>query len=100
MKKDLEKLKKLNDFILKEDLESTNQGEKLSARQRLALLFDDGKYKEIFKFVKNLNSPSFKDGLVCASGMVNGRNIFAYASEFSDQGGSIGRLQADQIPEI
>lgn len=98
MKKDLERLKKINKLI---DSESSSSNEKLSPRQRMALLFDNGNYKEIFRYARNSElSTSFKDGIICASGFVNGRPVLAYATEPDAFGGSLGRVQTNQLMDM
>lgn len=101
MEKDLERLRKLHNYAESETTASKKSSQNLSSRQRLKLLFDKGEYKELFKFAKSSQTDnSFKDGLVCGAGMINNRPALAYASEFDVQGGSVGRLQADQIYEL
>lgn len=73
--------------------------ERLSARQRLALLFDQGQYRELFRFARNADDKSWSDGIVCGHGEVHGRPLIAYATEVHVQGGSIGMLQARQMAE-
>jgi len=72
-----------------------------SARERLKSLFDPGTGQELFRFVRNrLDKPSFSDGIVCASGEIQGRPLLAWASEFETMGGSIGALQTRQLNEL
>jgi acetyl-CoA carboxylase carboxyltransferase component len=72
---------------------------RLSARQRLAQLFDPDSGRELFRFARGSDDPDFRDGLVCAHGTVHGRPVIAWASEFQVQGGSLGALQARQMAE-
>lgn len=72
-----------------------------SARQRLKALFDSGTGQELFRFARNrLDKLDFRDGIVCASGEIQGRPLLAWASEFETQGGSIGALQTQQLNEL
>ncbi|MBF2053109.1 MAG: hypothetical protein IGS03_06540 [Candidatus Sericytochromatia bacterium] len=76
---------------------------RLSARQRLAALFDAGDYRELFRFARaqsDLAGPHCDDGVVCAHGKVHGQPVMAYATEFQVQGGSLGVLQTRQIAEV
>lgn len=73
---------------------------KFSARQRLALLFDQGQYTEMFRFARGLEDTSWSDGIVCGHGKVHGRPVIAFATEVQVQGGSIGVLQAKQMAEV
>lgn len=98
MNKDLENLKQTEDLLQKKP---PRKLERLSAQKRLELLFDDGKFKHLFRFVR---SDPFKDkidnNLICASGRVNGQDILAYACEFNILGGSLGVQQGQQIIEL
>lgn len=52
----------------------------LNAHQRLALLFDQGQYQELFRFVQeHPGTQANQDALVCAHGDVNGQAVLAYA---------------------
>lgn len=72
----------------------------LSARQRLSRLFDQGVYREVFRFARAPEARGWADGIVCAHGLVHGRPVAAYATEVQVQGGSLGVLQTRQIAEL
>ncbi|HEY9844289.1 MAG TPA: carboxyl transferase domain-containing protein [Candidatus Obscuribacterales bacterium] len=72
----------------------------LSARQRLKLLYDQGEYRELFRFARAPEARNWQDGIVCAHGLVHGRPVAAYATEVQVQGGSQGMLQTRQIAEL
>lgn len=61
---------------------------KLSARQRLEMLFDEGTFVEYGHLAGGAEFPA--DALVCGVGRVEGRTVFAGAEDFSVAGGSIG----------
>ena len=73
---------------------------KLDARQRMALLFDDGWYAEIGALAGNLSEtgdyPAPADGLIAGFGMVEGRLVLAAAEDFTVLGGSIGDAAASK----
>jgi len=80
---------------------------KLTARQRLDLLFDPGTFKEIDMFVThrctNYNMEKTEipaDGVVSGHGLVNGRTVFAYAQDFTSRAGSLGEMQAKKICKV
>jgi acetyl-CoA carboxylase carboxyltransferase component len=84
-----------------------HEKKKLTARERLNLLFDEGTFREIDMFVKhrstNFEMPSTEipaDGVVTGHGMVNGRPLFAYAQDFTSLGGSLGEQHAAKIVKI
>lgn len=98
MSKDIQRLKAYQAKIASDKTQRENR---LSPYERLALFFDQGKYKELFRFAKtHEQSRHFKDGLVSGVGKVHGRPVVAYASEFTFQGGSVGHLQANQIMDL
>lgn len=99
MKKDFAKYQEVNKLIDSENFEK-REG-KFTPRERLSFLFDNGDYKELFKYASvDPTINSFKDGVVCAFGSVNGKTVFAYASEFSFEGGSVGVHQSKQMLEL
>ena len=64
---------------------------KLTARERLNLLFDPGTFREIDMFVSHrcvnfgmekVEIPS--DGVITGHGQVDGRTVFAFAQDFTD----------------
>lgn len=81
---------------------------KLTAYERIALLFDDDSFEEIDAFVTPANQPvefgkvdrSYGDGVVVGHGKVNGRLVFAYAQDFTIMGGSLGIVHAKKITKI
>jgi methylmalonyl-CoA decarboxylase alpha subunit len=80
---------------------------KLTARERINLLLDEGSFVEIDKFVKH-RSTSFDmaevdapaDGVVTGYGTVDGRLVFVYAQDFTVVGGSLGEMHAAKICKI
>lgn len=71
---------------------------KLTARERLELLFDPNTFEELGQF----HGGSLGDGKVsCAVitgfGKIHGRVAGAYAQDFSIQGGTLGRVEGEKI---
>ncbi|MDO4553246.1 MAG: acyl-CoA carboxylase subunit beta [Bacillota bacterium] len=80
---------------------------KLTARERIELLFDQGSFVEIDVFVShrcnNFDMPNVKapgDGVVTGYGMVEGRLVFAFAQDFTVLGGSLGEYHAEKIVKV
>jgi propionyl-CoA carboxylase beta chain len=81
---------------------------KLTARERISLLFDKDSFEEIDAFVTPADQPvefgkverSFGDGVIVGHGKVNGRLVFAYAQDFTIMGGSLGIVHAKKIAKI
>ncbi len=98
---DLTRFKQAEQSLQSEEKNRPVRPGRQSARERLKLLFDPGTGQELFRFVRNrLDKPSFSDGIVCASGEIQGRPLLAWASEFETMGGSIGALQTRQLNEL
>ncbi|MGH9325856.1 MAG: acyl-CoA carboxylase subunit beta [Terriglobia bacterium] len=80
---------------------------KLSARERLALLFDEANFEETDKLVEH-RSQDFGlaaqrvpgDGVVSGFGRINGRLTFAFAQDFTLLGGSLSEANAGKICKV
>jgi methylmalonyl-CoA decarboxylase subunit alpha len=83
-----------------ERLEKHRASGKLSARQRIDLLFDAGTFVEIGVFAAGLteggDTPAPADGLVAGFGLIDGRPALAGAEDFTVLAGSIGDAGADK----
>ena len=91
----------------KKAVEKHKKKGKLTARERLNCLFDDGTFREIDMFVKHrcvnfgmekVNIES--DGVITGHGMVDGRPIFAFAQDFTSRAGSLGEMHAKKICKV
>ncbi len=85
-------------------LEKVKSTGRLTARERLARLFDTGSFVELDKFVEhrcvNFGMDQTEvpgEGVVTGYGLVNGRTVFAFAQDFSTMGGSLGEMHAAKI---
>ena len=78
---------------------------KLDARARMALLFDGGSFREIGLLATDLgkldsSKPSPADGVVCGTGLIDGRMACAAAYDFTVQGGSIGAVGERKVARL
>ncbi|PKB78272.1 MAG: methylmalonyl-CoA carboxyltransferase [SAR202 cluster bacterium Io17-Chloro-G9] len=80
---------------------------KLSARERLALLMDQGTFQEIDTFVTHrtqefglAEQKILGDAVVTGYGMVEGRQVFAYAQDFTVFGGSLSEVVSEKICKV
>ena len=80
---------------------------KLSARERLDILFDANSFTEIDPFVKHRgsgfgleNNRPEGDAVVVGHGTVDGRTVFAYAQDFTLFGGSVSEAAAEKIVKL
>lgn len=71
---------------------------KLTARERLDLLFDSGTFQEIGRFAGgNINKGVPGAAVITGFGEVWGRKVAVYAQDFSVQGGSMGVAEGNKI---
>ena len=77
---------------------------RLTARERIDLLFDPDTFTEIDTLVlpRHENYPGGKssrlgDGVVTGFGLVNGRRVFAASQDAAVMGGSLGEMHANKI---
>ena len=83
-----------------------NEG-KLTARERIAMLFDPGSFQELDQLVVHRNSDFGMDkqripgdGVVAGYGTVQGRLAYAFAQDFTVFGGSLSETHAAKIVKI
>jgi propionyl-CoA carboxylase beta chain len=80
---------------------------KMTARERIALLVDEGSFEEIDVFVEHaathfgMASKKFPgDGVVTGFGRIDGRPVGLYSQDFTVLGGSLGLAHARKICKI
>ncbi len=80
---------------------------KLTARERIELLFDPGSFEEVDKLITH-RCRDFGmedqivpgDGVVAGHGLIDGRQVFAFAQDFTVFGGSLSETNAAKIVKI
>ncbi|TDI87749.1 MAG: acyl-CoA carboxylase subunit beta [Caldithrix sp.] len=80
---------------------------KLTARERIDLLLDEGSFQEIDMLVKHQYSDFgldkqryYGDGVVTGHGLINGRQIFVFSQDFTVLGGSLSEAYGKKICKI
>jgi propionyl-CoA carboxylase beta subunit len=80
---------------------------KLTARERIDLLFDPGTFEELDKLVTHrcrdfgMDKQIIPgDGVIAGHGLVDGRQVFAFAQDFTVFGGSLSETNAAKIVKI
>jgi len=80
---------------------------RLTARERLALLLDQGSFRETDAFVTHRTSDFglaerkvLTDGVVTGWGTIDGRLTYAFSQDFTVFGGSLGEAHAEKICKI
>src|SRR6516225_8252178 len=88
-------------------LKRHHEAGKLSARERIELLFDPGTFEEVDKLVTHrcrdfgMESQIVPgDGVVAGHGLVDGRQVFAFAQDFTVFGGSLSETNAAKIVKV
>ncbi|MFY0309549.1 acyl-CoA carboxylase subunit beta [Leisingera sp. D0M16] len=80
---------------------------KLTARERIELLLDEGSFEEFDMFVSHRcadfgmedNKPA-GDGVVTGWGTINGRQVYVFSQDFTVLGGSVSATHAQKICKI
>ncbi len=78
---------------------------KLSARERLDVLLDDGSFVEVDRFVTSRTSadgetPIYGDGVVTGHGRIDGRIVYVFSQDFTVFGGSLSESHAAKICKV
>lgn len=88
-------------------IESQHKKGKLTARERIHFLMDEGTFQEIGMLVTHrstnfgLDKTKFLgDGVVTGYGTVNGRTTYVFAQDFTVMGGSLAEAHASKICKI
>ncbi len=80
---------------------------KLTARERLELLLDEGTFIELDAYARHRSTSfgqdkhrPFGDGVVTGYGLVEGRQVAVFAQDFTVFGGSLGEVFGEKIVKI
>lgn len=90
-----------------ERIEAQHERGKLSARERLDLLLDEGSFVELDRFVTHRSSDFgladqkiLGDGVVTGYGTIHGRLVYAFSQDFTVFGGSLSETHAEKIVKL
>ncbi len=114
MSTQLEKIKELIELREKARLggglkriESQHLKGKYTARERIAMLLDEGSFEEFDMFVEHRchnfgmeNQKYLGDGVVAGYGTIEGRLVYVFAQDFTVFGGSLSEMQAKKICKV
>ncbi len=109
-----EKLSKLNQMRTEAQLgggqkriDSQHSKGKLTARERLDLLLDEGSFEEVGMFVTHRSTQFgldqekyLGDGVVTGYGTIGGRLVYVFSQDFTVFGGSLSETHAEKICKI
>ena len=91
----------------KERIDKQHQAGKMTARERIDALLDQGSFQEMYAFAKHRctyfgmdtkDVPA--DGVITGAGAVSGRLVHVAAQDFTAVGGAVGEVHADKIVEM
>ncbi|WP_303315562.1 acyl-CoA carboxylase subunit beta [Flavivirga abyssicola] len=109
-----DKINKLNERIAlahlgggQKRIDKQHAKKKLTARERVNYLMDEGSFEEIGVLVTHRttdfgmeNEIYFGDGVITGYGTVNGRLVYVYAQDFTVFGGALSETHAEKICKI
>jgi len=88
-------------------IEAQHERGKLSARERIDVLFDPGTFEEIGPFVQHRctdfgleEQKVLADSVVTGYGRINGRNTFVFSQDFTVFGGSLSKVASEKICKV
>jgi propionyl-CoA carboxylase beta chain len=89
-----------------EQIAIQHQKGKLAARERIALLLDEGSFEE-FDLLKTGRGGAFGkerhypgDGVITGHGTIDGREVFVFSQDFTMVGGSLGEAHSQKICKV
>lgn len=88
-------------------IDSQHKKGKLTARERIEMLLDEGSFEEFDMFVKHRctnfgieNESYFGDGVVTGYGTIDGRLVYVFSQDFTVFGGSLSETFAAKICKV
>lgn len=88
-------------------LEKQKSSGKMTARERIDFFLDEGSFEEFDKFVVHRSTDFglekqryLGDGVITGHGLVNGREVFVFAQDFTVFGGSLSETHAQKICKV
>ncbi len=88
-------------------IDAQHQKGKLTARERIELLLDDGSFEEFDMFVTHRctdfgleDKQFYSDGVVTGYGTIDGRVVYVFAQDFTVFGGSLSLAYAEKICKV
>ena len=80
---------------------------KMTARERISALVDDGSFTELDEFARHRSTTfgmeknrPYGDGVVIGYGTIDGRSVAIYSEDFTVMGGSLGEVYGEKIVKI
>ncbi len=85
-----------------ERIEAQKKRGKLTARERINRLVDQGSFREIGVFAKSRGAIAdvSADGVVTGYGRIGGRKVYVYSQDFTSSGGTLAETHAQKICRV
>lgn len=91
----------------KKRIEKQHEKGKLTARERIKFLLDEGSFEEMGMLVTHRSTnfgldkqKYYGDGVVTGYGTINGRPVYVFSQDFTVMGGSLAESHAEKIVKI
>jgi propionyl-CoA carboxylase beta chain len=88
-------------------VQKQHEAGKMTARERIEFLLDEGSFEEFDKLVVHrsrdfgLDKQLYAgDGVITGHGLIDGRNVFVFAQDFTVFGGSLSETHAEKICKV
>lgn len=88
-------------------IDSQHKKGKLTARERIELLLDEGSFEEVDIFVRHQSTgyeldkqKFYTDGVITGTGKIEGRTVCVFSQDFTILGGSLAEYHAKKICKI
>ena len=107
----LQRLRRMRELTLEgggpERIAAQHKKGKLTARERLDFLLDEGSFVELDRFVTHRCTDFgmqeqliYGDGVVTGHGLIDGRPVYVFAQDFTVFGGSLSETHAEKICKV
>ncbi len=107
----IERLRRMRELSLEgggqERIAAQHKKGKLTARERLDLLLDEGSFVELDRFVTHRCTDFgmqeqlvLGDGVVTGHGLIDGRPVYVFSQDFTVFGGSLSETHAEKICKV
>jgi propionyl-CoA carboxylase beta chain len=90
-----------------EKIQQQHDSGKMTARERILFLLDEGSFVELDKFMTHRctdfgmeSKKVLGDGVITGYGTISGRHVYVYAQDFTVFGGSLSGTQSKKICKL
>jgi acetyl-CoA carboxylase carboxyltransferase component len=84
-------------------VEAQKKRAKLTARERIDMLLDEGTFCEVGMYAESRNTSYDEvpaDGVVTGYGEIDGRKVFIFSQDFTSMGGTLSEIHGDKICQV